>query len=220
MVTNDHCGKSGLHQHHYCSLQFEGKTRMKSTARRVTECGVLVSVPTDQVAACLIEAVQVLQQGLLQTQTLHQIIDSRPVCGHSRPHLHTPAGTTTSLSWAEGSLVCTRHLYLKVEKMCRGLRHEQWKYQSGKLANLAGAVMFRCCLWEIDKNQLRWPTWARCGGICRVHMAARWWCGVAPWGSSAATGTQGTASGQWWCRSPGSGRQTQDTHTSLSKIFP
>lgn len=68
----------------------------------VTEGGVLVSVLTDQVAACLIEAVQVLQQGLLQTQTQHQIIDSQPVCSHSRPHLHTPAGTNTPLSWAEG----------------------------------------------------------------------------------------------------------------------
>lgn len=31
MVTIDHCGKAGLHQHRYCSLQSEGNTRMKST---------------------------------------------------------------------------------------------------------------------------------------------------------------------------------------------
>lgn len=140
--------------------------------------------------------------------------DSDPSPDHRQPAGLQPQPASPSHScWdnhtvimSRGSLACTSHLYSQVApQVCRDLLHEQWTIQ--------------CYLWEVDMNKLSWPTWARCGGICRVHMAARWWCGVAPWGSSAATGTQGTALGQWWCRSPGPGRQARDTHTSLSRIY-
>lgn len=68
--------------------------------------------------------------------------DSDPTPDHRQPAGLQPQPASPSHScWdkhtvimSRGSLVCTRHLHLKVEQMCRGLLHEQWK--NIKVANL------------------------------------------------------------------------------------
>lgn len=49
-----------------------------------------------RVSAALVEAVQVLQQGLAEPQILHQITQSRSVCSHGRSHLHAAERATTA----------------------------------------------------------------------------------------------------------------------------
>lgn len=56
-------------------------------------CPVCVSV-TDHVSMGLVEHVQVLQQALMQAESLHHVTDCRPVCRHCQTHHKCPEETT------------------------------------------------------------------------------------------------------------------------------